>query len=364
MKLLVPQPLCGIIIGRGGTTVRTYSADTATQIKVTAPEGHAPPLNHRVVTINGSQEGVLKAIALLTLKQAEDPKFPMYSELPNTYVAVPVGMQIPIGGATAVVPQSPHAQMATGHAMHAMQHHHHHHQQQQQAQHGGYSTSPYPTTPGSVTPGGSSGGGGGGIAVSGAPGYQAMYSNGGGGGHDGGVAAMSFALPDEHAALLVGRGGSGLEDLQATANVHIRIEMGGESGVVSGGGGGGGSGHGQPGMAQVIMTGSPDCLQFANHLMTQRLASAVMMHQQHYFGQANGTTFYQPYRMTTYGTSTGMPSHHHVYGSHAMDNDSHTLTTTASTNSTRRTSPRTVVAPSPPSHSSYRRGGGGGERFS
>ncbi len=33
VKLLVPQSLCGIIIGRSGTTIRQFAADTQTNIK-------------------------------------------------------------------------------------------------------------------------------------------------------------------------------------------------------------------------------------------------------------------------------------------------------------------------------------------
>lgn len=33
VKLLVPQSLCGIIIGRSGTTIRQFASDTQTSIK-------------------------------------------------------------------------------------------------------------------------------------------------------------------------------------------------------------------------------------------------------------------------------------------------------------------------------------------
>lgn len=33
VKLLVPQALCGIIIGRSGTTIRQFASDTQTNIK-------------------------------------------------------------------------------------------------------------------------------------------------------------------------------------------------------------------------------------------------------------------------------------------------------------------------------------------
>jgi hypothetical protein len=33
VRLLVPQPLCGIIIGKNGVTIRNYAADTGTVIR-------------------------------------------------------------------------------------------------------------------------------------------------------------------------------------------------------------------------------------------------------------------------------------------------------------------------------------------
>ena len=134
VKLLVPQPLCGIIIGKNGVTIRQFAADTGTSIRsarpdflpsmlpagvvaadsgparvywcgarcslpqyefgaggvtsqqattaahlppppergicprhrrVTSPDGHASNVSHRIVTIGGLQDSVLKAIALM-----------------------------------------------------------------------------------------------------------------------------------------------------------------------------------------------------------------------------------------------------------------------------------------------------------
>ncbi len=33
VRLLVPQPLCGVIIGKNGVTIRNYAADTGTIIR-------------------------------------------------------------------------------------------------------------------------------------------------------------------------------------------------------------------------------------------------------------------------------------------------------------------------------------------
>lgn len=60
VRLLVPQPLCGVIIGKSGTTIRNYAADTGTVIRVTSGEAAQLPTSHRIVTIAGEKEGVLK----------------------------------------------------------------------------------------------------------------------------------------------------------------------------------------------------------------------------------------------------------------------------------------------------------------
>ncbi|KAL6784804.1 hypothetical protein ACKKBF_B03285 [Auxenochlorella protothecoides x Auxenochlorella symbiontica] len=92
LKMLVPQPLCGIIIGKAGATIRSFSNDTQTTIRVTHGEGAPLALAHRVVTLSGEQSGVLKAVALLVLKQSEDIQFPLYSDLPSTYACSPASV--------------------------------------------------------------------------------------------------------------------------------------------------------------------------------------------------------------------------------------------------------------------------------
>lgn len=98
VRLLVPQPLCGVIIGKHGCTIRNYAANTNTVIRwacfspycaaikdhlgchflfsvdpspsllpphrVTSSEVAQAPISHRIVTIAGEQEGVLKASLL------------------------------------------------------------------------------------------------------------------------------------------------------------------------------------------------------------------------------------------------------------------------------------------------------------
>ncbi len=352
IKLLVPQPLCGIIIGKMGTTVKAYAADTQTQIRVTAPDGPTAGLNHRIVTISGTTDSCLKAIALLILKQTEDPKFLMYSELPSSYSSAPSGgIAIP-GGAYngspyVLTPQSVHAMqhmgyqsyMAAGGNGHAA------------AVTGGMGsagTSP-PTSAMYATANGSA--------------ANSVYTNG-----MDGLATMTFPLPDDQATVVLGsgRGSGGIEDVQAAAGVRIKIELGGDKGIAA-------TQH-QPNIAQITVTGSPENVQYANFLMAQRLSSLMMMmHQQQQYAmaanQGHGTTYYHhthahhsyghrpvPQQQQQYsysGTGNGYAHHSNTYNGSGYggggDNENG-----------RRPSPRTVVA----SHVRGSNGSaaGGGER--
>ncbi|KDD74404.1 hypothetical protein H632_c1337p0, partial [Helicosporidium sp. ATCC 50920] len=106
LKLLVPQSLCGIIIGKSGATIRGYAAETGTSIRVVAGHATPLPLTHRVVTITGGERAVLKAVALLVLKQAEDQHYPFFGELPASFFGS--------GGALGI--EAALAQQATVHA--------------------------------------------------------------------------------------------------------------------------------------------------------------------------------------------------------------------------------------------------------
>jgi len=293
IKLLVPQPLCGIIIGKMGTTVKAYAADTQTQIRVTAPDGPAAGLNHRIVIINGPTDNCLKAIALLILKQTEDPKFRMYSELPSSYSSIPSvnGGGIAISG--GAFNGSPY--VLTPESVHAMQHM-------------GYQSY--------IAAGNGNGATGGGMSSAGtSPPTSTMYTNG-----MDSVATMTFPLPDDQATLVLGqgRGSGGIEDVQAAAGVRIKVELGGAKGLPA-------TQH-QPNIAHITITGSPENVQYANFLMAQRLSTLMMMmmHQQQQYAMTasnhgNGTTYYHHHHH-----SYGRPQQHHSYGTTTTNNTTNT----------------------------------------
>lgn len=84
LRVLIPQPLCGLLIGKGGTTVRSLAEQTDATIKFLIPEpANAAHMNHKIVSVIGNTERILKAITLMTLKQLADPKYATYGDLPS-----------------------------------------------------------------------------------------------------------------------------------------------------------------------------------------------------------------------------------------------------------------------------------------
>lgn len=86
IKLLIPEDLCGIIVGRSGSTIKVFSDTTNTSIRLLkAPKIPAPALSHQIVSIRGHLVDIIKAISLIILKQSDDPDYQNYGHLPRTY---------------------------------------------------------------------------------------------------------------------------------------------------------------------------------------------------------------------------------------------------------------------------------------
>ena len=55
LRLLVPTPLCGAIIGKGGATIRSFAEDSAAAITVSPQDKQPLGLPDRVVRITGDR---------------------------------------------------------------------------------------------------------------------------------------------------------------------------------------------------------------------------------------------------------------------------------------------------------------------
>ncbi|KAL4446287.1 hypothetical protein ABPG77_003094 [Micractinium sp. CCAP 211/92] len=239
VRLLVPQPLCGVIIGKNGVTIRNYAADTGTIIRVTSNEAAQVPSSHRIVTIAGEKEGVLKAIALMTLKQSDDPKFPLYGELPSPTMARGDG-GFSSGGATLppsflphpgtpFLPPSPALYSSPG------------------GSHGMFPMLP-PSMNGSTAP--------------------ALAADGFSGG-----SSVALLLSEDQAALLLGDGSRVVVEVEQMTGCRMRLDMA--------------DGPRGP-YGRLLLSGSPEVVAYAQWLLGQRLAAAAASYQ------FSGTTYYAP----------------------------------------------------------------------
>ncbi|PSC70603.1 RNA-binding Nova-1 [Micractinium conductrix] len=213
VRLLVPQPLCGVIIGKNGVTIRNYAADTNTVIRVTSSEAAQSPTSHRIVTIAGEKEGVLKAIALMTLKQSDDPKYPMFEGLPSP--AMPRGGY----GGAALPPQF-------------MAH-----------------PTPSPFMPPTGPPG----------VYGGGAGLFSMLPLGmaGPAAGDGGYTSLSLVLTEDQAAVLLDGGSRAVVDVEQMSGCRARLDMS--------------DGPRGP-FGRLLLAGTRDTLAYAQWLLGQRLA--------------------------------------------------------------------------------------------
>ncbi|KAL4856589.1 hypothetical protein ACK3TF_003042 [Chlorella vulgaris] len=211
IRLLVPQPLCGVIIGKHGSTIRTCAADSDTTIRLTSTcdGSHAPTL-HRIVTISGARQNVLKAMALMVLKQSDDPKFLLYGELPSSVQPGKFGIIDPAfsgchGPLQCFPASSPDA--AVFGSMPAFNLH----------------------------PG---------MMISGMP-----------------RASLGIILTGEQAGVLLEQGNGPFMEIEQTTGCHVQLEMvDGPHGLVLG---------------KLLLSGSPDGCTYAQFLIGQRLAAAA-----------------------------------------------------------------------------------------
>lgn len=116
VKLVVPSAVCGGIIGKAGSTIRSYVEDSGANIKLSSQETMVPGVHERVITITGSIEEEMRAVALIITKMAEDPNFPMHSSINLSYPGTPSAPMQTFPNAIALAPslQSPGAPLAGG----------------------------------------------------------------------------------------------------------------------------------------------------------------------------------------------------------------------------------------------------------
>ncbi len=89
LRLLVPTPLCGAIIGKGGATIRSFAEDSRAAITVSPQDKQPLGIPDRVVRITGAQDQLLRAVALLLTKLVESPNYTRFTTSNVSYGPLP-----------------------------------------------------------------------------------------------------------------------------------------------------------------------------------------------------------------------------------------------------------------------------------
>ncbi|KAL0817360.1 hypothetical protein Bca101_073804 [Brassica carinata] len=81
-RVVVPHSSCGSIIGKGGATIRFFIEDSNAGIKISPMVFE---LSDRLVTLSGTMEEQMRAIALILTKLTEDDEYSQQVHSPNSY---------------------------------------------------------------------------------------------------------------------------------------------------------------------------------------------------------------------------------------------------------------------------------------
>ncbi|CAL9110433.1 unnamed protein product [Musa textilis] len=87
VRLIVPNSSCGAIIGKGGSTIKSFVEESQAGIKI-SPQDNIAVLNDRLVSLTGSFEEQMHAIFLILSKLIEDAHYPQTLNLPFPYSGV------------------------------------------------------------------------------------------------------------------------------------------------------------------------------------------------------------------------------------------------------------------------------------
>ncbi|KAI5084374.1 hypothetical protein GOP47_0000543 [Adiantum capillus-veneris] len=165
VRLVVPNAACGAIIGRGGATIKSFVEDSNASIKLSPLDQSIPGVNDRIVSIVGSLDQQLRAVALVISKLAEDPN---YSHFASTSLSYPAFPAMGYGGAPYLRNGMNGGNIRMKGVIPTMQ-----------------------TLP-SVLPGGPS-------------------------------TSITLSIPDEHVGAIVGRGGKIITEIQQSSGTRIKI---------------------------------------------------------------------------------------------------------------------------------------------
>ena len=232
LKLCMPNSCCGAIIGKGGSTIQEFQNDSGASIKVQSQDARPAGVDDRTVTVSGSVDQQLRAVALVLAKVAEGSNYNIPQAFPP-YLSSGGGMGAPVlGGGLPGLPGMMGVPGMVG--------------------------LPLPPAPAAALPGMP------GMALPPAPAVQ-----------QGGIqvisphtlpaaapaaeeATVTVAVPDEYVGAVVGKGGRTVTEMQAVTGVRIKISARDDfmEGTKN---------------RKVMLIGSLDRIKMAQNLITQKV---------------------------------------------------------------------------------------------
>ncbi|XP_008576828.1 PREDICTED: RNA-binding protein Nova-2 [Galeopterus variegatus] len=217
-KLIVPNSTAGLIIGKGGATVKAVMEQSGAWVQLSQkPEGIN--LQERVVTVSGEPEQVHKAVSAIVQKVQEDPQSSSCLNISYANVAGPVANSNPTG--------SPYA-------------------------------SPADVLPAAAAASAAGGGGGPLVAAAAAAGAAGGFLTAEKLAAESAKELVEIAVPENLVGAILGKGGKTLVEYQELTGARIQISKKGEF---------------LPGTRnrRVTITGSPAATQAAQYLISQRV---------------------------------------------------------------------------------------------
>ncbi|ONI21854.1 hypothetical protein PRUPE_2G093900 [Prunus persica] len=87
LRLVVPNSSCGGIIGKGGSTIKSFIEGSQAGIKISPQDNNYFGLNDRLVTVTGNLDEQMRAVDLIVSKLSEDPHYTQSMNAPFSYPA-------------------------------------------------------------------------------------------------------------------------------------------------------------------------------------------------------------------------------------------------------------------------------------
>ncbi|KAG6573860.1 Protein BTR1 [Cucurbita argyrosperma subsp. argyrosperma] len=85
VRLIVPHSSCGAIIGKGGSTIKSFIEDSQAGIKISPQDNNYMGSTDRLVTLSGTIEEQMRATDLIVSKLSEDPHYTQSMNYPFSY---------------------------------------------------------------------------------------------------------------------------------------------------------------------------------------------------------------------------------------------------------------------------------------